>query len=92
MLTFVIQARRTPEALARVVLLLHRRRIEIRSLRAVRRRKPDVLRIVIAVEGDENEARRMESSLYKLLDVLRVERQTRRRREASRHEGGRPRS
>jgi acetolactate synthase small subunit len=74
MLTFVIHVRRTPEVLARVVLLFHGRRIEIDSLVAGRAELPDVMRIEATVESGKDKARLIEANLYKLADVLLVER------------------
>ena len=74
MLTFVIHTRRTPDALARIVLLFHRRRAQIDSLRAVRFGESDVLRIEVQVELTEQKARRIEANLYNLVDVLSVKR------------------
>jgi acetolactate synthase-1/3 small subunit len=73
MLTFVVYAQKTREVLARVVLLFHGRRIEIDSLVAGRAERPDVLRIEVAVECDQDGARLIEANLYKLVDVLLVE-------------------
>jgi acetolactate synthase small subunit len=73
MLTFVVHVRRTPEILARVILLFHRRRVQIDSLTAMSGEKPDVLRIEVTVDDDQDKAGFLEANLYKLLDVLLVE-------------------
>jgi acetolactate synthase small subunit len=74
MLTFVVHTRRTPDALARVVSLFHRRRVQIHSLTARRFGESDVLCIEVQLEVDEHKARRIEANLYNLVDVLLVER------------------
>ena len=74
MLTFVVHVRKSSDVLARVVLLFHGRRIDIDSLVAGRIGKSDVLRIEVAVEGDRDRAQLIEANLYKLADVLLVER------------------
>jgi acetolactate synthase-1/3 small subunit len=73
MLTFVIHVRSTPGVLARVVLLFHGRQIEIDSLIAERTENPYVLRIEVTVEVDQNKARLIEANLYKIVDVLLIE-------------------
>jgi acetolactate synthase I/III small subunit len=73
MRTFVVYVRRTPEILARVVLLFHRRAIEIERLTAEREEGSDVLRMTVNVEADSEQTQRIEANLYKLLDVLHVD-------------------
>jgi acetolactate synthase-1/3 small subunit len=73
MLTFVIHARRTPDVLARVVMLFHRRRVQIDSLTTGRGEKSDVLRLELTVEDGQATAGLIETNLYKLVDVLLVE-------------------
>jgi acetolactate synthase small subunit len=75
MLTFVVHVRRTPEILARVILLFHRRRVQIDSLTAKSGEKPDVLRIEVTVDDDQDKAGFLEANLYKLHDVLLIEKQ-----------------
>jgi acetolactate synthase I/III small subunit len=90
MLTFIVHARRTPEVLARVVLLFHGRRIKIDSLVAGRVAKSDVLRVEVTVEVDRSQARLIEANLYKIVDVLLVERDYLHKEEAHQTiEGGR---
>jgi acetolactate synthase small subunit len=72
--TFVVHARRSPETLARVLALFHRRVLEIERLTAERAQDPSLWRITITVEADTDLARRIEANLYKLGDVLLVER------------------
>jgi acetolactate synthase I/III small subunit len=70
---FVIEARWTPDALSRIVLLFHRRRVSIDSLVAQRNRETDLLRIEVQIEAVEGQAELIEANLYKLIDVLLVE-------------------
>jgi acetolactate synthase-1/3 small subunit len=71
--TFVVHVRRTREVLARVVLLFHRRAIEIERLTAERAEEPNVMRLTITIEIDNDESRRIRADLYKIVDVLLVE-------------------
>jgi L-asparaginase len=73
MLTLVVHLRRTPEALARVVLTLRRLRTPIDSLMATRAEFPDVTRLWVRIDADSEHASRIEANLYKLIDVLLVE-------------------
>jgi acetolactate synthase small subunit len=73
MRTFVVYLRRNPEALPRVVLMLHRRVGQIDRLMAERMNNPDVMRISISMEADSETATRIEANLYNLVDVLLVE-------------------
>jgi acetolactate synthase small subunit len=72
--TFVVHARRSPETLGRLLSLFHRRVLDIEQLTAERAQDPAVWRITITVEVDADLARRIEANLYKLEDVLLVER------------------
>jgi L-asparaginase len=74
MRTFVVYLRRNPEVLARVVVMLHRRGGQIDSLTAERAETPGVIRMCIRIEADGEQAARLESNLYKLVDVLLIER------------------
>jgi acetolactate synthase small subunit len=87
MLTFIVYARRTPEVLARVVLLFHGRRIEIDSLVAGRVEKSDVLRMEVTVEVDQRQVSWIEANLYKVVDVLLVKANNRDREAARRLNG-----
>jgi acetolactate synthase-1/3 small subunit len=71
--TFVVHVRRTREVLARVVLLFHRRAIEIERLTAERAEEPNVMRLTITVEIDNDESRRIKADLYKMVDAVLVE-------------------
>jgi acetolactate synthase I/III small subunit len=70
---FVVHVRATPEALSRVVLLFHRRRVPIESLWAQHNREGDVLRIEVQIDAVEGQAELIEANLCKLIDVLQVE-------------------
>jgi acetolactate synthase-1/3 small subunit len=70
MATFVVYARRTPEVLGRIVLLFHRRAIDIERLTAERTTDPRVVRMSIEVETDLEQTRLIEANLYKLVDVF----------------------
>jgi acetolactate synthase I/III small subunit len=72
--TFVIYARKTPEVLARIVLLFHRRAIEIERLTAGHAGRPGVLLIEATLACADDGARLIEANLHKLVDVLLVER------------------
>jgi acetolactate synthase-1/3 small subunit len=72
--TFVISTRRTSEVLARVVLLFHGRSTGIERLSAGPGQTPDVLRIEVTVRCEPDRAKLLEANLYKLVDVLLVER------------------
>lgn len=70
---FVIHARRTPETMSRVVLLFHRRRLEIDSLVAQYDRESDVLCMEVKIAESEGRAGWIEANLYKLVEVMLVE-------------------
>jgi L-asparaginase len=74
MLTFVVHLRKTSEALARVVLTFHRLRTPIDSLMAAPAEFPDAVRVWARIEAGSEQASRIEANLYKLADVLLVER------------------
>ena len=69
----MVHARPTPETLSRIVLLFHRRRIPIDSLVPEHDKQTDSLRIDVHIEEVEGQAEPIESTLYKLGDVLLVE-------------------
>ena len=71
--TFVVHAENKPGVLTRVTSLFRRRAFNIDSLTAGRTEKPEVSRMTITVEADHDQARRIEASLYKLVNVLLVE-------------------
>lgn len=59
--------------LNRVVSLFRRRAFNIRSLSVGRTDRPGISRMTIVMEGGQQEARRVESHLYKLVNILKVE-------------------
>jgi acetolactate synthase I/III small subunit len=71
--TFVVHVENKPGVLTRVSSLFRRRAFNIDSLTVGRTEKPEVSRMTITVEADEDQARRIEASLYKLVNVLLVE-------------------
>src|ERR1700730_1127082 len=72
MTTFVVYAQRKPDVLARIVLLFHRRAVDIDSLIVRSTDNSNVLRMTLKVEADSDQSRLIESNLYKLVDVLAV--------------------
>jgi acetolactate synthase-1/3 small subunit len=71
--TFVVYVENKSGALARVALLVRRRGYNIDSLTVGRTEKPDVSRMTLTLEADEDQARRIEANLYKLVNVILVE-------------------
>ena len=71
--TFVVHVENKPGVLTRVASLFRRRAFNIDSLTVGRTEKPEVSRMTITVEADQDQARRIEASLYKLVNVLLVE-------------------
>jgi len=74
--TFVVHTKTKPDALARVVLLFHRRALNIQALTLVRIKGAEVLRMTITVEADADQSRTIKANLHKLVDVLLVENTT----------------
>jgi acetolactate synthase-1/3 small subunit len=74
--TFVVYVENKPGVLTRVASLFRRRAFNIDSLTVGRTEKPDVSRMTITVDADRDQARRIEASLYKLVNVLLVENMT----------------
>ena len=62
-----------PGVLNRVASLFRRRNFNIESLNVGRTEKPDVSRMTIVMTGHEMDARRVESNLYKLVNVIDVQ-------------------
>jgi acetolactate synthase-1/3 small subunit len=62
-----------PGVLTRVSSLFRRRAFNIDSLTVGRTEKPEVSRMTITVDADADQAKRIEASLYKLVNVLLVE-------------------
>jgi acetolactate synthase-1/3 small subunit len=71
--TFVVYVENKPGVLTRVATLFRRRGYNIDSLTVARTEKPDVSRMTIAVEADNDQARRIEANLHKLVNVILVD-------------------
>src|SRR5436305_6216349 len=71
--TFVVYVENKPGVLTRVASLFRRRACNIDSLPGGRTEKPEVSRMTITAEADQDQARRIEANLYKLVNVLLVE-------------------
>jgi acetolactate synthase-1/3 small subunit len=71
--TFVAFLEDRPGALNRVVSLVRRRGFNISSLAVGTTEQPGVSRLTLVVQADQDTARRLEASLYKLVDVLEVQ-------------------
>jgi acetolactate synthase-1/3 small subunit len=70
--TFITYVEDRPGVLNRVVSLFRRRGYNIESLSVGRTERPDLSRITLVVEADDDMARRIEANLYKLVNVLYV--------------------
>ncbi len=71
--TFVVHVENKPGVLTRVSSLFRRRAFNIDSLTVGRTEKPEVSRMTITIDASPDEVRRIEASLYKLVNVLLVE-------------------
>src|ERR1035441_8076092 len=71
--TFMVYVENKPGVLTRVASLFRRRAFNIDSLTVGRTEKPEVSRMPITVDADDDQARRIEANLYKLVNVLLVE-------------------
>jgi acetolactate synthase-1/3 small subunit len=71
--TFVVHTQNKPDVLARVVLMFHRRALNIEALTLTRLKESDAVRITITVEADSEQSNRIEANLHKLVDVMLVE-------------------
>ena len=71
--TFVVYVDNKPGVLNRVASLVRRRAFNIESLTVGPTDQPMVSRMTVVVETDESGARRIESHLYKLVNVRRVD-------------------
>ena len=71
--TFVVHVENKPGVLTRVASLFRRRAFNIDSLTVGRTEKPEVSRMTIVVDADQDQALRVEANLYKLVNVLLVE-------------------
>ena len=72
---FIVHARGTPEVLSRIVLLLHRRRVPVVSLKAEFDNQTDTLRLEVQIENEAG-AELIEANFYKLWDVMLVEKKS----------------
>src|ERR1700746_706424 len=71
--TFVVYVENKPGVLTRVASLFRRRAFNIDSLTVGRTEKPEVSRMTITAEANREQALRIETNLYKLVNVLLVE-------------------
>jgi acetolactate synthase-1/3 small subunit len=71
--TFIVSVENKPGVLTRVASLFRRRAFNIDSLTVGRTEDPNVSRMTITVDADNDQARRIEAHLYKLVNVIRVE-------------------
>jgi len=71
--TFVVYMEDKPGVLARVAILVRRCQFNVETITAGHTGQPGVTRMTIVVEADEHGAHRIESTLYKLVNVLLVE-------------------
>ena len=71
--TIVVYVENKPGVLSRVVSLFRRRAFNIDSLTVGRTEKPDVSRMTIVTDADEDQARRIVANIYKLVNVLLVD-------------------
>jgi acetolactate synthase I/III small subunit len=72
--TFIVHVENKPGVLTRVASLFRRRAFNIDSLTVGRTEKPEVSRMTIVVDTDAEGAKRVEANLYKIYNVLLVER------------------
>jgi acetolactate synthase-1/3 small subunit len=71
--SFVAYVEDQPGVLNRVTSLFRRRCYNIVSLNVGRTHEPGVSRMTFVIEADDDQARRVEANLYKLVNVLSVE-------------------
>jgi acetolactate synthase-1/3 small subunit len=71
--TFIAYVEDLPGVLNRITSLFRRRNYNIVSLTVGRTERPGVSRMTMVLEADEDNARRIEANLYKLVNVLFVE-------------------
>jgi len=71
--TFIVHVEDLPSVLDRVTSLIRRRGYDIVSLTVGRTHAAGVSRMTIVVHADDDDARRIEANLYKLVDVIHVE-------------------
>ena len=70
---FIVYVENKPGVLSRVVSLFRRRGYNIDSLTVGRTEKPDVSRMTIVMDADEDQVRRIVANIYKLVNVLLVD-------------------
>ena len=71
--TIVVYVENKPGVLSRVVSLFRRRAFNIDSLTVGRTEKPEVSRMTIVTDADDDQARRIVANVYKLVNVLLVD-------------------
>src|SRR5256885_4273037 len=71
--TLVVYVENKPGVLSRVASLFGRRAFNIDSPTVGRTEKPDLSRMTIVVDADEDQARRIVANIYKLVNVLLVD-------------------
>jgi acetolactate synthase-1/3 small subunit len=71
--TIIMHVEDLPGVLNRVTSLFRRRNYNIESLAVGRTEVPGVSRMTIVMEAHDDDARRIEANLYKLVNVLRIE-------------------
>jgi acetolactate synthase I/III small subunit len=71
--TFIVHVENKPGVLTRVASLFRRRAFNIDSLTVGRTEKSDISRMTIVVDTDGEGAKRVEANLYKIVNVLLVE-------------------
>jgi acetolactate synthase-1/3 small subunit len=71
--TLIAYVQDRPGALNRVVSLFRRRGFNIDSLTVGRTERAGISRLTLVVQADDETAHRLESNLYKLVDILHVE-------------------
>ena len=71
--TFVIYVENKPGVLTRVTSLFRRRGFNIDSLTVGRTEKPDVSRMTVVVDADDDQSKHIVANVYKLINVLLVD-------------------
>ncbi len=71
--TFVTDVEDVPGVLNRVASLFRRRAYNIESLTVSRTERPGVSRMTIVMDADDDQAKRVEANLYKMVNVLYVQ-------------------
>ena len=70
---FIVYVENKPGVLSRVASLFRRRTYNIDSLTVGRTEKPDVSRMTIVMDADDDQARRIVANIYKVVNVLLVD-------------------